>query len=125
MPHVAVEYSENLGRRTDIGALLDVVHETLMASQAFPPDAIRTRGVPREQVRIGDCDPRNAFLAIVVRIAPGRSRDTSRTIGRALFDAVCEHLTSVIASVPLSITIEFQEIDQTAAFKASTIGAFS
>ncbi|MGA7805222.1 hypothetical protein [Bradyrhizobium sp.] len=123
MPHVVVEYSENLARSVDISELIKLVHETLVATNAFPLEAIRTRGAARRDVRIADGDPRNAFVAIVGRIAPGRSQQLRHDLGKTLFEAVRRHLIDACAAIPLSITVELQEIDQTSNFRHSSIGA--
>jgi 5-carboxymethyl-2-hydroxymuconate isomerase len=121
MPHVTVEYSVNLEQHTNISALVKVVHETLVASGVLPVEAIRTRAAPREHYRIADGDPRNAFLAIVGRIAPGRPPGVREALGQTLFEAVRSHLSEIFASVPLSMTVELQEIDQSANFRHSSI----
>jgi 5-carboxymethyl-2-hydroxymuconate isomerase len=123
MPHVIVEYSENLAQRVDISELIRLVHETLAATNAFPLEAIRTRGAPRADVRIADGDPRNAFLAIVGRIAPGRSQQLRHDLGKTLFEAIRDYLGDVSAAIPLSLTVELQEIDQTSNFRHSSIPA--
>lgn len=121
MPHITVEYSQNLARSVDIAELIRVVHDTMAATRAFPLEAVRTRGVPRHDFRIADGDPRNAFLAVVGRIAPGRPQQVRHELGKTLFEAIRDHLREVSESIPLSITVELQEIDQTSAFRHNSI----
>jgi 5-carboxymethyl-2-hydroxymuconate isomerase len=123
MPHVVVEYSRNLEQSVDISELIRVVHDALVATNAFPLEAVRTRGAPRNDFRIADGDPRNAFLAIVGRIAPGRPQAVRHELGKALFEAVRGYLSEVSEAIPLSITVELQEIDQTSAFRHNSIVA--
>lgn len=123
MPHVVVEYSRNLEQSVDIPALINVVHEAVIATGAFSPAAVRTRAAPRDDYRIADGDARNAFLAIVGRIKPGRPQQVRHDLGRMLFEAVRGHLDDVAARIPICITVELQEIDQTSAFMHNTIVA--
>ena len=123
MPHVVVEYSRNLEQSVDISELIRVVHDAMVATDAFPLEAVRTRGAPRDDFRIADGDPRNAFLAIVGRIAPGRPQPVRHELGKALFEAVRDYLSEVSETIPLSITVELQEIDQTSAFRHNSIPA--
>jgi len=123
MPHVIVEYSKNLERNVDISELIKVVHDAVIATNAFPLEAVRTRGAPRNDFRIADGDPRNAFLAVVGRIAPGRPQQVRHELGKTLFDAIRDYLSDVSEAIPLSITVELQEIDQTSAFRHNSIVA--
>jgi 5-carboxymethyl-2-hydroxymuconate isomerase len=123
MPHVVAEYSANLEQSTDIGKLLDVIHGALFATGEFPLEVLRIRAARRDQYKIANDDPKNAFLAIVGHIAPGRPASRRRDIGQAVFDAVCAHLDQVSKMIPLSITLELHEIEQTAAFRKNTIKA--
>ena len=123
MPHVIVEYSQNLERSVDISELIKVVHDAMIATNAFPLEAVRTRGAPRNDFRIADGDPRNAFLAVVGRIAPGRPQQVRHELGKTLFDAIRDYLSDVSEAIPLSITVELQEIDQTSAFRHNSIVA--
>ena len=72
MPHVVAEYSANLEQSTDIRKLLDVIHGALFATGEFPLEVLRIRAARRDQYKIANDDPDNAFLAIVGHIAPGR-----------------------------------------------------
>lgn len=123
MPHIVAEYSANLERNVDIMALLDVIHGAVVATGAFPLEVVRVRAARRDQFKIANNDPRNAFLAIVGHIAPGRPQNVRHEIGKSMFDAVCAHLNDVSNTIPLSITLELHEIEQTAAFRLNTIKA--
>jgi 5-carboxymethyl-2-hydroxymuconate isomerase len=121
MPHIIVEYSRNLEQSVYIPELIRVTHEAMIATKAFPSEALRTRGAPRDDFRIADGDPRNAFLAVVGRIAPGRPQQVRHELGRTLFEVVTSYLGDVSKAIPLSITVELQEIDQTSAFRHNSI----
>src|SRR5450631_1704971 len=121
MPHVVVEYSMNLEQSVDISELIRVVHDAMVATKAFPLEVVRTRAAPRDDFRIADGDPRNGFLAVVGRIAPGPPQQVRHELGKSLFDAVRGYLSDVSDAIPLSITVELQEIDQTSAFRHNSI----
>jgi 5-carboxymethyl-2-hydroxymuconate isomerase len=123
MPHITVEYSKNLEKSIDILQLIRVVHDAIIATDSFTISNIRTRGVPCSDYYIADGNPDNAFLAIVGRIAPGRPQQVRHDLGNAIYSKIKSHLNDTFNSIPLSLTVELQEIDQTAAFKHSTIVA--
>ncbi len=112
MPHVIVEYSENLAERTDIPTLLANVHAAALESGLAPLDALRTRGEPRAQYVIADGHPDNAFVAIVARLGPGRTPDEKQNLLRSLLDAAKSSLGADVAK-DVMLSVEFQEIDAT------------
>jgi 5-carboxymethyl-2-hydroxymuconate isomerase len=121
MPHLIVEYSANLDGRIQIDELLRKVHEAALASGIFQIGAVRTRAERRDQYIVADGNPENSFVTIWARIAPGRDAESRRRFGKAVFDAVCNHLQEVYETSPLSISLEVQEIDTTAVFRKNNL----
>jgi 5-carboxymethyl-2-hydroxymuconate isomerase len=121
MPHLTVEYSANLRDQIDVRKLLETVHQAALQTGVFEVAAVRTRGALREDYVIADGRPENTFVAISVRIAPGRSPVIRQRLGQEIFDAVCEFLKDVYESIPLAISLEVQEIDNTAAFRKNNL----
>ena len=64
MPHLIVEYSDNIETRLDLDGLLDRLHEEAVASGMFPLGGIRIRAYRAERYRVADCDPANAFVHV-------------------------------------------------------------
>ena len=111
MPHLTVEYSANLETDIDIESLLRVLHETACNIDAFPMGGIRTRAVVRDHYEIADGHPDNAFVALILRIAPGRPFDVRKAAGETLFAALCHYLEPIFSTSPLAISFEMQELD--------------
>jgi 5-carboxymethyl-2-hydroxymuconate isomerase len=111
VPQITVEYSRNLETRADIRVLVDAVHEAARATGLFERGfGIRTRAEPRDVYRVADGDPANAFVAVILRIAEGRSVEQRTKLADEVFAAVCDHLAHVSATSPLAISLEVQEI---------------
>jgi 5-carboxymethyl-2-hydroxymuconate isomerase len=122
MPHLIVEYSGNLEDRIDLRALVGAVHEAAVATGAFELRTIRTRAEKRDVYILADGDPDNAFVMVTVRILRGRDEPTRARIGEAIFTAVCGQLHTLLATSPLAISVEVQEIDPIA-FARNTLRA--
>src|SRR5208283_5812574 len=105
MPHLIIEYSRNLEDQIDIGDLAREVHEAALASGVFEVGAVRTRTEPRDVYVIADGHPENAFVALTVRIASGRSAETRKRLGQTIFDAVCNRLAKVYETTPIGISL--------------------
>jgi 5-carboxymethyl-2-hydroxymuconate isomerase len=121
MPHLIVEYSANLKNQIDIFKLVETVHHAALRTGVFEVAAIRTRAAGRDYYMIADGHRDNAFVAIFVRVAPGRPPETRRRVGQEIFDAACEFLKNVYETTPLAISLEVQEIDNTAAFRKKNL----
>lgn len=109
MPHITIEHSANLAEHHDVDGLVAAVHAEALRHALVAPDALRTRAEPRASYRIADGHPANAFVAIHVRLAPGRSRDDKRE----LIERVLAVAEQYVATTPLAIawSIELTELD--------------
>jgi 5-carboxymethyl-2-hydroxymuconate isomerase len=121
MPHVIVEYSANLESKVRIDALLQALHETVERSGIAELAGIRTRAARRENFRVADNDPANAFVAIYVRVAQGRTLDIRKKLTDLVFKAASEHLAPVFANTPLALSSEVQEIDPEVRLQTSNL----
>jgi 5-carboxymethyl-2-hydroxymuconate isomerase len=123
MPHLTVEYSANLKKKVDIQKLVEAIHQAALHTGVFEVAAVRTRAAGREHYVIADGHRDNAFVAIAVRVAPGRSPETRKRLGQEIFDAACNFLKDVYATTPMAISLEVLEIDNTAAFRKKNLDA--
>lgn len=121
MPHIVVEYSVNLEEQISAGELVRRVHEAALGTAVFEVGAVRTRGEPRQLYEIADGDPENAFIHVAARIAPGRDPDTRRRIGQALLDALWSIAEPIWDTTPLGLSVEVNEIDDTAALRKNNL----
>ena len=123
MPHLTVEYSANLKKKIDIQKLVEAVHQAALHTGVFEVAAVRTRAAGREHFVVADGHRDNAFVAISVRVAPGRSPETRKRLGQEIFDAAYNFLKDVYATTPMAISLEVLEIDNTAAFRKKNLDA--
>jgi 5-carboxymethyl-2-hydroxymuconate isomerase len=121
MPHLIVEYSNNLAARVDIPELLQTLHQTALTTGVFPLGGLRTRAARRDQYVIADGHPDNAFIHVTMRIGHGRDMVTKQRAGDQLFSALCGYLDDAFKSGPLSISLEMQEIDPMLSFKQNNL----
>lgn len=111
MPHLIVEYSANLEPEFDIKGLIAALHEKAVSIDALPTGGIRVRAARRDEYLVGDGDPSNTFLNVILRIATGRSIDLQRDIGQELFSVVTEFVQEIYDERPMSLSFEIQEIN--------------
>ena len=111
MPHLIVEYSDNIETRLDLDRLLDRLHEEAVASGMFPLGGIRIRAYKAERYRIADCDGANAFVHVTAIVGSGRPLDRREQVSQRLFDAICDELAEAQATSPLAISFNMREFD--------------
>jgi len=111
MPHILIEYSSNVAAHHDIDALVDAVHAGGVSQQLAALGAHRTRAMERNHYRIGDGNPDYAFVAIVVRIGPGRDAPTRTALLSAVLDAAEQHIAAQNGPLTVAWSAEVQEID--------------
>ena len=110
MPHLIVEYSDNLEDRIDLDGLLDRLYEVSVGYQTFPLGGLRIRAEKRERYRIADRHPENGFVHITVKIRAGRSLELRRQIAEGLFQAACGYLETAFRESRLAISLNIQEL---------------
>ena len=120
MPHIVVEYSANLEQQIAPQALVDRIHAAIMDCGVFERSAVRTRAERRDVYRIYDGAPANAFLHVTLRIGPGRSLEIRRQVGQGVVEAI---LGCGLDAASLALSVEVQEIDDSAMFRRNGLHA--
>jgi len=121
MPHVLIEYSANLRDRIAVPELVRCLHEAAIGTGVFPLGGTRICAFARDDYRIADGHPDNAFVHVTLRIGHGRDLETRRRAGRAVFDALCGQLAPIHASTPLAISFEIEEMHPELNFKQNNL----
>lgn len=121
MPHFLVEYSANIEDELALPRLFERLTETAVETGVFEMAGIRCRALPRAQYRVADGHPDNAFVHVQMRIGAGRSVETRRAAGEAIFAALNDHLARLFAERPLMLSFEIAEIHPELNFKKSNI----
>lgn len=111
MPHFTIEYSANLARKVDIGALCRRVLREILATGLFEVGAVRVRAIRCEHYAIADDLAENAFIDMSLRIGTGRSVDERKRAGEAIFAAVTDELRALFEAPHVALSLEIREID--------------
>ena len=100
MPHLIIEYSEDVAEMVDIGVIVDAAHDGAMASDLFPEYDIKTRAIGYRHHRTGQT--RDSFLHVTVHLLDGRSDDQKAMLSEAVLGRI-EPLLPRVASVGVEI----------------------
>jgi len=121
MPHLTIEYSENIEENINVHDLVKLMHDIAADIDALPLGGLRTRAVPRKDFLIADGHETNAFVNVALRIAPGRSDAIKKDAGEKLFNALSKFFEPFWQSDPIALSFEIQELDAELRWKKSNI----
>jgi 5-carboxymethyl-2-hydroxymuconate isomerase len=121
MPHVLIEYSENLEGQLDFPDFLTALRDSALATGVFPIGGVRVRAYCADHYVIADGHPDNAFVHIMLRVGHGRDLETRKRACDAIFAAACERLAKLYERIPLGISLEMQEVDPVLTYKKNNL----
>jgi 5-carboxymethyl-2-hydroxymuconate isomerase len=116
-----IEYSANIEERLDLTRFIDTVHAAAIETGIFPLKGTRTRAERRDNYKIADGHPDNAFVHVTAFIGHGRTLAVKKAAGEALFAAITEYLKPLYDASPLGISFVMQEMDPVLSFKQNNL----
>lgn len=124
MPHVIVEYTDNIAGEARMPELLATINRILIhQGGAFPTGGIRSRAILLTDYCVADGTEDDAFVHITLKIGSGRSEEVKRTACDALFVAVKEHFAALFARRFLALSMELIEFSEGGTYKHNNIHA--
>jgi len=116
MPHIVLEYSDNLPELAEFRALFDDIHQALFRLGGIRLDNCKSRARAAGQVFIGDGDPDNAFIHLHVEFVEGRSDEVRQAIGRECLELIKRYYHKHLSD-KLQITVKVDDIARDFYFK--------
>jgi 5-carboxymethyl-2-hydroxymuconate isomerase len=121
MPHFTIEYSANLDKRVDMGAVVELVRKAAVETGIFPLGGIRVRAVRCEHFAIADGAAHFGFLDMVLRLGEGRDLATRKKAGEHIFKALSAYLDPVFANSKFALSFDMQINDKDTSWKRNNI----
>ncbi|WP_181347872.1 5-carboxymethyl-2-hydroxymuconate Delta-isomerase [Thalassobacillus sp. CUG 92003] len=121
MPHVIIEYTDNLENHTDIQHLLKKINDMLMTkSETFPVGGIRSRAHKVSHYQIADGAENDAFVHAELKIGKGRSEAEKQNACDQLFAVINDHFETYASDHYVALSLELTEF-QHATYKSNNI----
>lgn len=112
MPHILVDYSNNLSDdELDINGLLDVLVATATSTDVFPETGMRARAFKADAQRVATGDPMNAYINVSMRVGPGRDVESRKEAGQAIFDTLKAFTEELMTKRKVLLSFEMRELD--------------
>ncbi|WP_010094294.1 5-carboxymethyl-2-hydroxymuconate Delta-isomerase [Ornithinibacillus scapharcae] len=111
MPHITVEYTDNLKQDGNIVGLLKKINKTLIeGGDAFPIGGIRSRAIALHDYVVADgTGEEDAFVHVTIKIGSGRSEDVKKRACDKVFEVVENHFENQFNTRPLALSLELFE----------------
>ena len=110
MPHLTLEYSNNLPELVDFRALFSRLNAAFAEMGPFQLTDVKSRAIAHDQFLIGDGSPGSVFVHLTVGILGGRDSALQKRIGARLLAILRETFARAWAERRCAITVEIHEI---------------
>ena len=117
MPHIRLEYTDNINIPTNFDDLFKKLHRVLVEYGDIDINNCKSRAIKLDRYLFSDGQTNGSFVHLDVRIFAGRSEEVLHTIGEHLRSVLAENFVKDKARDNVQITIEVQEIKKENYFK--------
>lgn len=101
MPHIIVEYSQNLSSSLDVSSFVKELHQTL-THQGIDGGRIKSRAIAIQDFVAGDKD---AFVHISFCLLQGRDLETKQSYAQPLFECAKNTIEPITLNCALSMEV--------------------
>ncbi len=117
MPHLTLEYTDNL-KEFDPAAALLAMNRVLLASGQFEEQDLKSRAIRLDNYRIGTTEVPRAFVHVALAMLEGRSPGVRRQVAADLLHALRQS-GGWPAGIEVQCSVDVQEMVRTCYAKAS------
>lgn len=121
MPHLILEYTDNLEAEGDIAGLLPKLSAALIDQGAYPVGGIRVRAIGLKHYRIADGREDDAFVHATLKIGAGRTDAVKQATCDTLFETIKAHFADLFARRYLALSLELVEFSEAGTWKHNNL----
>jgi 5-carboxymethyl-2-hydroxymuconate isomerase len=107
MPHIIIEYSENLSADLDISALTHELHGALNGMYNVTQDRLKTRAIRLDDFLVGTHGTSGKMIHITLKLMTGRTTEARKEMGGILASVTKKYIPAETA-----LTVEIVELDK-------------
>ncbi|GEL76982.1 5-carboxymethyl-2-hydroxymuconate Delta-isomerase [Tenuibacillus multivorans] len=110
MPHLTLEYTDNLKQDIHISDLLRNIHDTLLQHRdIIPIGGLRSRAVELTDYLVADGTQDDAFVHVTLKLGSGRTDEQKKLICDDLFETISEQFSGLFEKRYLALSLELYE----------------
>lgn len=111
MPHLTLEYTDNLGSASSFDELFAQLHQVLAEVGGIALGNCKSRAIRLDDYFVGGGGAQHAFVHLTIRFLAGRSTEVKQQIGRQSLAVLKQHFP-LSAALDLQLTVEIQGIER-------------
>ncbi len=119
MPHVTLEYTDNIDQTIEFHDLFAELHQVLASTAGINVNNCKSRAIRLHTYHIGEGQTENAFVHLEIRLLQGRPAELKREIGQRGLQVLERHFGPSLGEHNLQITLEVRDMQRQAYFKFS------
>ena len=117
MPHLILEYTDNVKEKINLQALFTPCHAILEKNAPTDLSSCKSRAIKQTHFYIGNGAPPYAFVHLTLLLAEGRPLSTRQNIGQQMLKVLEEYFAQSSKELNLQITVEVKELAKGLYFK--------
>jgi 5-carboxymethyl-2-hydroxymuconate isomerase len=122
MPHIIVEYTDNLASDGDIQGLLRKLAAKMVDSDGvFPIGGVRVRATRLSEYVIADGNADYAFVNTTAKIGAGRPLSFKQKFFGEMFEIITQHFRALMSERLIALSLYVEEVDEKGAFRENNI----
>lgn len=108
MPHLIIEYTDNIKKDANIPQLLKKLNHVLIALD-YPIGGIRSRAIELQDYCVADGSEDDAYVHGQLKIGSGRSTEVKQATCDQLFEVMKAHFADLFSNRSLALSLELVE----------------
>ncbi|AOH55482.1 5-carboxymethyl-2-hydroxymuconate Delta-isomerase [Peribacillus muralis] len=122
MPHIIIEYTDNIKEDILIEELLKKMNDVLISYPSiFPIGGIRSRAIELKHYRVADGTENDAFVHAMLKIGAGRNEPDKTNVCDLLFATMEAHFATLFSKRYLALSMELVEFSESGTYKKNNI----
>lgn len=118
MPHVILEYTNNLKDEINLEQIFSRFHQSIIDTLPVSIDVCRSRAIKHGKYYIGDGDKKNAHMHICLSVLEGHDENLLQKLGDLMLQILKEQCSNTLdKKIKLQTTCEIKEIRRPLYFK--------
>jgi 5-carboxymethyl-2-hydroxymuconate isomerase len=111
MPHFHIDYSANIEKFVDMGALCEAIRAAAAEIDTFPTAGIRVRASRADHVAMADGSSKHGFIDLIVRLREGRPVDVRKDAISRIFATLKDFTAPAMATHSIALSAEMRDLD--------------
>ncbi len=118
MPHITLEYTDNIGKKGPFTALFTKLHDILVKEASVNIANCKSRAIKLSDYYIAQGDPKSAFVHLDLLLLAPKKEELVNSIGDHFLAIAQDFFLDTQAAPSMQISVAINQISKTSYFKS-------